>query len=46
MIIAIVVTVWIMSCVNVGLVTMVGLLANEVKRLRSVIEEGGVRRDT
>ena len=46
MIIAIVVAVWIMACVNVGLIAMVGLLANEVKRLRTVIEKGGVNRDT
>ena len=44
--IAIVVAVWVMSCVNVGLVAMVGLLASEVKRLRAVIEKGGVSRDT
>ena len=46
MIIAIVVAVWVMSCVNVGLVAMVGLLANEVKRLRTVIEKDGGKYDT
>ena len=41
MIIAIVIAVWVMSCINVGLVAVVGLLASEVKRLRSVIEKDG-----
>lgn len=43
--IAIVVAVWVLSCVNVGLIAMVGLLANDVKRLRKVIEKGGERCD-
>lgn len=46
MIIAIVVAVWVLSCVNVGLIAMVGLLANEVKRLRKVIEKDGGKYDT
>ena len=46
MYIALVVAVWIMSCVNVGLVAMVGLLASEVKRLRTVIEKDGGKYDT
>ena len=46
MIIAIVVAVWVMSCVNVGLVAMVGLLTSEVKRLRTVIEKDGGKYDT
>jgi hypothetical protein len=46
MIIAIVVSVWVMSCVNVGLIAMVGLLASEVKRLRSAIEKDGGNYDT
>lgn len=44
--IAMVVSVWVMSCVNVGLVAMVGLLASEVKRLRKVIEKDGGNYDT
>lgn len=44
--IAIVVTVWIMACVNVGLIAMVGLLASEVKRLRTAIEKDGGKYDT
>lgn len=45
MIIAIIVAVWVLSCVNVGLIAIVGLLANEVKRLRTVVEKGGERCD-
>lgn len=46
MIIGIFVAVWVMSCVNVGLIAMVGLLASEVKRLRTVIEKDGGKYDT
>lgn len=44
--IAMVVAVWVLSCVNVGLIAMVGLLASEVKRLRAVIEKDGGNYDT